>query len=104
MTNKETQEIKRLLTMLGFERSMNNGGEVSYYMFYKNNDSGKAMLFTAYYDEGLKDFVLNIQGDNMIPIRAQDEMILQVLKDQFPHKKDTIREWKISKVLKEKSI
>lgn len=104
MTNKETQEIKRLLTMLGFERNLNNGGEVSYYKFYKNNENARAMLFTAYFDEGLDDFVLNIQGDNMIPIRAQDDMILEVLNGQFSDKKDIIREWKISKLLKEKSI
>jgi hypothetical protein len=85
--------------MLGFERNLNNGGEVSYYKFYKNNENARAMLFTAYFDEGLDDFVLNIQGDNMVPIRAQDEMILQVLKDQFPHKKEVIREWKITKLL-----
>jgi hypothetical protein len=99
MTNKETQEIKRLLTMMGFERSLNSDGEVSHYMFYKNNENARAMLFTAYYDEGLNDFVMNMQGDNMVPIRAQDEMILQVLKDQFPHKKEVIREWKITKLL-----
>jgi hypothetical protein len=99
-----TQEIKRLLTMLGFERNLNNGGEVSYYKFYKNNENTPAMLFTAYFDEGLDDFVLNMQGDNMLPIRAQNEMILEVLLAQFPHKKDVIREWKINKVLKEKSI
>jgi hypothetical protein len=45
-----------------------------------------------------------MQGDNMVPIRAQNEMILEVLLTQFPHKKDIIREWKINKVLKEKSI
>jgi len=99
MTNKETQEIKRLMTMLGFERNLNSDGEVSYYMFYKNNENARAMLFTAYYDEGLNDFVMNMQGDNMVPIRAQNEMILQVLKDQFPHKKEVIREWKITKLL-----
>lgn len=104
MTNKETQEIKRLLTMLGFERSLNNGGEVSYYMFYKNNENARAMLFTAYYDEGLKDFTMNMQGDNMVPIRAQNDMILEVLNIHFSDKKDIIREWKINKVLKEKSI
>jgi hypothetical protein len=104
MTNKETQEIKRLMTMLGFERNLNSDGEVSYYMFYKNNENARAMLFTAYYDEGLNDFVMNMQGDNMVPIRAQNEMILEVLLTQFPHKKDVIREWKINKVLKEKSI
>lgn len=85
--------------MLGFERNLNNGGEVSYYKFYKNNENARAMLFTAYFDEGLDDFVLNIQRDNMVPIRAQDEMILQVLKAQFPHKKEVIREWKITKLL-----
>jgi len=104
MTNKETQEIKRLLTMMGFERNLNSDGEVSHYMFYKNNENARAMLFTAYYDEGLKDFVMNMQGDNMVPIRAQNEMILEVLLTQFPHKKDVIREWKINKILKEKSI
>jgi hypothetical protein len=62
------------------------------------------MLFTAYFDEGLDDFVLNMQGDNMVPIRAQDDMILEVLNEQFSDKKDIIREWKINKVLKEKSI
>ncbi len=85
--------------MMGFERSLNSDGEVSHYMFYKNNENARAMLFTAYYDEGLNDFVMNMQGDNMVPIRAQDEMILQVLKDQFPHKKEVIREWKITKLL-----
>jgi hypothetical protein len=104
MTNKETQEIKKLLTMMGFERNLNSDGEVSHYMFYKNNENARAMLFTAYYDEGLNDFVMNMQGDNMVPIRAQNEMILEVLLTQFPHKKDIIREWKINKVLKEKSI
>lgn len=104
MTSKETQEIKRLLTMLGFERSLNGYGEVSYYKFYKNNENARAILFTAYYDEGLKDFVMNMQGDNMVPIRAQNEMILEVLNVQFSDKKDIIREWKISKVLEEKSI
>jgi len=104
MTNKETQEIKRLMTRMGFERNLNSDGEVSYYMFYKNNENARAMLFTAYYDEGLNDFVMNMQGDNMVPIRAQNEMILEVLKVQFSDKKDIIREWKINKVLKEKSI
>lgn len=99
MTNKETQNIKRLLTMIGFERNLNSDGEVSYYMFYKNNETSRAMLFTAYFDEGLNNFVLNIQGDNMVPIRAQDDMILEVLRNEFPHKKDAIREWTINKVL-----
>jgi len=99
MTNKETQNIKQLLMMIGFERNLNSGGEVSYYMFYKNNENRKALLFTAYFDQGLDNFVLNIQGDNMVPIRAQDDMILEVLKTQFPNKKDVIREWVINKVL-----
>jgi hypothetical protein len=99
MTNKETQNIKRLLTMIGFERNLNSDGEVSYYMFYKNNENARAMLFTAYFDEGLNNFVLNMQGDNMVPIRAQDDMILEVLRNEFPHKKEVIREWTINKVL-----
>ena len=99
MTNKETQEIKRLMTMIGFERNLNSDGEVSYYMFYKNNENARAMLFTAYFDEGLNNFVLNMQGDNMVPIRAQDDMILEVLRNEFPHKKEVIREWTINKVL-----
>lgn len=99
MTNKETQSMKRLLTMLGFERNLNSEGEVSYYMFYKNNENARAMLFTAYFDKGLDNFVLNVQGDNMVPIRAQDDMILEVLITQFPNKKEVIREWKINKVL-----
>jgi hypothetical protein len=99
MTNKETQNIKRLLTMIGFERNLNSDGEVSYYMFYKNNENARAMLFTAYFDEGLNNFVLNMQGDNMVPIRAQDDMILDVLRNEFPHKKEVIREWTINKVL-----
>lgn len=84
--------------MLGFERNLSNG-EVSYYKFYKNNENARTMLFTAYYDEVLNNFVMNIQGDNMVPIRAQNEMILEVLLTQFPHKKDVIREWKINKIL-----
>ena len=99
MTNKETQTIKRLLTMIGFERNLNSDGEVSYYMFYKNNENGKALLFTAYFDQGLDNFVLNVQGDNMVPIRAQDDMILEVLRNEFPNKKESIREWTINKVL-----
>ena len=99
MTNKETQNIKQLLTMIGFERNLNSDGEVSYYMFYKNNENARAMLFTAYFDEGLNNFVLNMQGDNMVPIRAQDDMILEVLRNEFPHKKEVIREWTINKVL-----
>ena len=99
MTSKETQNIKRLLTMIGFERNLNSDGEVSYYMFYKNNENARAMLFTAYFDEGLNNFVLNMQGDNMVPIRAQDDMILEVLRNEFPHKKEVIREWTINKVL-----
>lgn len=99
MTNKETQNIKRLLTMIGFERNLNSDGEVSYYMFYKNNENARAMLFTAYFDEGLNNFVLNMQGDNMVPIRAQNDMILEVLRNEFPHKKEVIREWTINKVL-----
>lgn len=99
MTNRETQNIKRLLTMIGFERNLNSDGEVSYYMFYKNNENGKALLFTAYFDQGLDNFVLNVQGDNMVPIRAQDDMILEVLRNEFPHKKEVIREWTINKVL-----
>ena len=99
MTNKETQNIKRLLTMIGFERNLNSDGEVSYYMFYKNNENSRAMLFTAYFDEGLNNFVLNIQGDNMVPIRAEDDMILEVLRNEFPNKKESIREWTINKVL-----
>ena len=99
MTNKETQNIKRLLTMIGFERNLNSDGEVSYYMFYKNNENGKALLFTAYFDQGFDNFVLNVQGDNMVPIRAQDDMILEVLRNEFPHKKEVIREWTINKVL-----
>ena len=99
MTNKETQNIKRLLTMIGFERNLNSDGEVSYYMFYKNNENGKALLFTAYFDQGLDNFVLNVQGDNMVTIRAEDDMILEVLRNEFPHKKEVIREWTINKVL-----
>lgn len=85
--------------MIGFERNLNSDGEVSYYMFYKNNENARAMLFTAYFDEGLNNFVLNMQGDNMVPIRAQDDMILEVLRNEFPHKKEVIREWTINKVL-----
>lgn len=99
MTNKETQNIKQLLTMIGFERNLNSDGEVSYYMFYKNNENGKALLFTAYFDQGLDNFVLNVQGDNMVPIRAEDDMILEVLKTQFSDKKEVIREWSINKLL-----
>ena len=99
MTNKETQNIKRLLTMIGFERNLNSDGEVSYYMFYKNNENAKALLFTAYFDQGLDNFVLNMQGDNMVPIRAEDDMILEVLRNEFPNKKESIREWTINKVL-----
>ena len=90
--------------MLGFE--LKYGRELPYYTFYKNNENTPAthvteefVLFTAYYDEGLNDFVMNVQGDNMVPIRAQNEMILEVLLTQIPHKKDVIREWKINKVL-----
>ena len=85
--------------MIGFERNLNSDGEVSYYMFYKNNENGKALLFTAYFDQGLDNFVLNVQGDNMVPIRAQDDMILEVLRNEFPNKKESIREWTINKVL-----
>ena len=85
--------------MIGFERNLNSDGEVSYYMFYKNNENARAMLFTAYFDEGLNNFVLNMQGDNMVPIRAQDDMILEVLRNEFPNKKEIIREWTINKVL-----
>ena len=99
MTNKETQNIKRLLTMIGFERNLNSDGEVSYYMFYKNNENGKALLFTAYFDQGLDNFVLNVQGDNMVPIRAEDDMILEVIRNEIPNKKEVIREWTINKVL-----
>ena len=99
MTNKETQNIKQLLTMIGFERNLNSDGEVSYYMFYKNNEHGKALLYTAYFDQGLDNFVLNVQGDNMVPIRAEDDMILEVLKTQFSDKKEVIREWSINKLL-----
>jgi hypothetical protein len=98
MTNKETQSIKRLLTMLGFERNIGQDKGTSYYIFYKNNENSRAMLFTAYYDEGLKDFVLNVQGDNMPPIRAQNDMILEVLKTQFSGKKEVIREWKMKEI------
>ena len=99
MTNKETQNIKRLLTMIGFERNLNSDGEVSYYMFYKNNENGKALLFTAYFDQGLDNFVLNVQGDNMVPIRAEDDMILEVLRNEFPNKKEVIREGTLNQVL-----
>ena len=85
--------------MIGFERNLNSDGEVSYYMFYKNNENTRAMLFTAYFDEGLNNFVLNMQGDNMVPIRAENDMILDVLRNEFPHKKEVIREWTINKVL-----
>jgi len=98
MKNKETQEIKRLLVKLGFERNLNSNGEVSYYKFYKNNENSHAILFTAYYDEGVKDFVLNMQANNMVPIQAQNEMILEVLLTQFSNKRDIIREWKINKL------
>jgi len=98
MNHKETQDIKKLLKMLGFERNLNNNNKISYYKFYKIT-GGKSFLYGAYYDEGLDDFILTKQGDSMVPIRAQDDMIIEILKNDFKDKKDILREWKIDRIL-----
>ena len=88
----ELKNIQSLLKKLDFERNLNFDGTHSYYKFHDKR------IFVFYYQKDLGKWVLDIQGNNYPSVRAEDDMILDVLKSIFQDKKDVIREWKLNQL------
>jgi hypothetical protein len=55
-------------------------------------------MLRFYYQKDSGKWVLDIQGNNYPSVRAEDDMILDVLKSIFQDKMDVIREWKLNQL------
>jgi hypothetical protein len=86
------KNIQILLKKLDFERSLHSDGTHSYYKFHDKR------MIQFYYRKDLGKWVLDIQGNNYPSVRAEDDMILDVLKSIFQDKMDVIREWKLNQL------
>jgi len=107
----ELKDIIKLFKILGFTRNVNAQvihPEFSYYLILKKQVSTpsytdvRKVMYQTYWDTNKDDLALIIQGDNQVSIRADGiDMILEVLKGEFPNKKPEIREWQINKIIEE---
>ena len=82
--------------------------EFSYYLMITKQLSTptytdvRKVMYQTYWDRDKEDLTLVIYGDNLVTIRADGiDMILKVLKSEFPGKKSEIREWQIDKIIEE---
>jgi len=108
----ELKDIINLLKILGFTRNLNWNStihpEFAYYLIVKKQVSTpsytdvRKVMYQTYWDTNKDDLALIRQGDNQVSIRADGiDMILEVLKGEFPGKKPEIREWQINKIIEE---
>lgn len=104
------KDIIKLFEILGFKRNLNMqvNTEFSYYLMITKQLSTptytdvRKVMYQTYYDRDKEDLTLVIYGDNLVTIRADGiDMILEVLKSEFPGKKSEIREWQIDKIIEE---
>lgn len=105
------KNIIRLFEILGFKRNLNMRvihPEFSYYLIVTKQFSTpsytdvRKIMYQTYWDTNKDDLVLIIQGDNQVSVRADGiDMIVEVLKNEFPNKKPEIREWQIDKIIEE---
>lgn len=104
------KDIIKLFEILGFKRNLNMqvNTEFSYYLMITKQLSTptytdvRKVMYQTYWDRDKEDLTLVIYGDNLVTIRADGiDMILEVLKSEFPGKKSEIREWQIDKIIEE---
>ncbi len=105
------KNIIRLFEILGFKRNLNMRvihPEFSYYLIVTKQFSTpsytdvRKIMYQTYWDTNKDDLVLIIQGDNQVSVIADGiDMIVEVLKNEFPNKKPEIREWQIDKIIEE---
>jgi hypothetical protein len=106
------KDIVNLLKILGFTRNLNWNStihpEFAYYLIVKKQVSTpsytdvRKVMYQTYWDTNKDDLALIIQGDRQVAIRADGiDMILELLKGEFPDKKPEIREWQINKIIEE---
>lgn len=103
------KDIIKLFDILGFKRNLNMQvihPEFSYYLMITRQVSTpsytdvRKVMYQTYWDRDKEDLTLVIYGDNLVTIRADGiDMILEVLKGEFPGKKSEIREWQIDKII-----
>ena len=107
----DLKDIIELFKILGFSRNLDGQvihPEFSYYLIVTKQVSTpsytdfRKVMYQTYWDTNKDDLALIIQGDNQVSIRADGiDMILEVLKGEFPGKKPEIREWQINKIIEE---
>jgi hypothetical protein len=104
------KDIIKLFEILGFKRNLNMqvNTEFSYYLMITKQLSTptytdvRKVMYQTYWDRDKEDLTLVIYGDNLVTMRADGiDMILEVLKSEFPGKKSEIREWQIDKIIEE---
>ena len=105
------KDIIKLFDILGFKRNLNMQvihPEFSYYLMITRQVSTpsytdvRKVMYQTYWDRDKEDLTLVIYGDNLVTMRADGiDMILEVLKSEFPGKKSEIREWQIDKIIEE---
>ncbi len=108
------KDIINLLKILGFTRNLNWNStihpEFAYYLIVKKQVSTpsytdvRKVMYQTYWDTNKDDLALIRQGDSddQLSIRADGiDMILEVLKSEFPSRKPEIREWQINKIIEE---
>ena len=106
----ELKDIIELFKILGFKRNLNIqvNPEFSYYLMITKQVSTstytdvRKLMYQTYWDRDKEDLTLVIDVDNLVTIRADGiDIILEVLKSEFPGKKPEIREWQIDKIIEE---
>lgn len=105
------KDIIKLFEILGFKRNLNMRvihPDFSYYLIVTKQVSTptytdlRKVIYQTYWDTNKGDLVLITQGDNQVSVRADGiDMIVEVLKNEFPNKKSEIREWQIDKIIEE---
>ena len=105
------KNIIKLFEILNFKRNLNMTvihPEFSYYLIITKQFSTptytdvRKVIYQTYWDTKKDDLVLMIHYDNQSSTRSDGiDMILEVLKSEFPGKKSEIREWQIDKIIEE---
>lgn len=105
------KNIIKLFEILGFKKNLNMTvihPEFSYYLIITKQFSTptytdvRKVIYQTYWDTNKDDLVLMIHYDNQSSTRSDGiDMILEVLKSEFPGKKSEIREWQIDKIIEE---
>jgi hypothetical protein len=104
----DLKNIIELFKILGFSKNINYSSEFLYCLIVKKQVSTptytdiRKVMYQTYWDTNKDDLVLVIDVDNQVTINADGiDMILEVLKGEFPNKKPQIREWQINKIIED---